>query len=72
MKQRLKLFGITVFSLLTAVAIFTWGEYIGENGKSISIVTEAEAQQRGKMPKDNIIDGELYPHGYTPPPMPKQ
>jgi hypothetical protein len=39
MKQRLKLFGITVFSQLTAVAIFTWGEYIGENGKSISIVT---------------------------------
>jgi ribonuclease Z len=66
MKQRLKLISIVTLVTFIAAAIYGLGVYTGESGKSISVVTEAEAQPKGMMPKDNIIDGELYPHGYTP------
>lgn len=29
-------------------------------------LTVSPANAQDKPPKDNIIDGELYPHGYTP------
>jgi len=27
---------------------------------------------QGKPPQDNLIDGERFPDGYTPPPLPQQ
>jgi ribonuclease Z len=66
MKRKFKFFGVVAVVAFVAVAIYGLGVYSGESGSSISIVKEAQAQQKGKMPKDNIIDGELLPHGYTP------
>lgn len=25
-----------------------------------------------QLPPDNIVDGTMYPYGYTPPPLPKE
>ena len=32
----------------------------------VSLVLTNYSQAEGKVPQDNIIEGELYPHGYTP------
>jgi len=36
------------------------------------LVVSGQARAQGGPPADNIIDGRLYPPGYTPPPIPQQ
>ena len=66
LKCKRKLIGILSLAMFVALILFLMGLFIDETGKSISVVKEAQAQPKGEMKKDNIIDGELYPQGYTP------
>jgi len=66
MKRKFKFIGVIVLMAFAAAAIRGVAVYNGESNHSISIIKEAWAQPKAKMPKDNIIDGELYPAGYTP------
>jgi ribonuclease Z len=62
----MKRMGIVFAIALAVAAVYMAGHYDGLTGKGMDVVTEAEAAKKMKMPKDNIIDGELYPRGYTP------
>ena len=66
MKGRVRSMGVMALVVFIAATICGVDVYQGESGRDIRVLKEAWAQQRGKMPKDNLIDGELYPHGYTP------
>ena len=57
----------TIFAL---VAVLALGMYLGRNG--VMLVGDAEAQGGAKKagpPPDNIVDGIMYPKGYTPVPI---
>ena len=60
MKRKVKFFGVLALVAFVATTIYGLGVYMrvynGESGYSISVVKEAWAQSKGKMPKDNIID----------------
>ena len=69
MKRKLTIIGICFVAVASLTAVYTVGWLKGQAGQGPAFVKEAQAQPKGKMPKDNIIDGLLYPEGYTPVPI---
>ena len=64
MKRRTTHIGIAIALVAAVVTVFMTAQYLGWTMQGIDIVSEAQAAQ--KAPRDNMINGELYPHGYTP------
>ena len=67
MKRKFTVFGICLVSITALIAVYIAGCIKGQSGQGPDLVTEAQAQQKAQgPPKDNIIDGAMYPHGFTP------
>ena len=64
MKRRATHIGAAIALVTAVVTVFMTAQYLGWTMQGIEIVREAQAVQ--KPPRDNIINGELYPQGYTP------
>ena len=67
MKRKFRIIGICLVSITALMAVYIAGCIKGQTGQGPDLVKEAQAQQKAQgPPKDNLIDGELYPKGFTP------
>ncbi|CAB1081071.1 hypothetical protein D1AOALGA4SA_8731 [Olavius algarvensis Delta 1 endosymbiont] len=67
MKRKLTIVGICLVSLTVLTVVYIAGCIKGQTGQGPDLVKEAQAQQKAQgPPKDNLIDGELHPKGFTP------
>ncbi len=70
MQRKLTIIGIGLVAVVALTAVYTAGWLKGQTGQGLVYVKEARAQQKSQgPPKDNIIDGIMYPKGYTPLPI---
>ena len=64
MKSRTLIYGVCFVAVAALTVVYAVGWLTGPTDQRTVLVSEAHA--KGGPPKDNIIDGELYPKGFTP------